>query len=178
MILPVTLEIGDRQLPTYALADSGAECKAFIDKSWAEDRKLPLYRLRHPFALKVFDGSVTDSGEVVHYVRCGMRTHDHFEKEIRLYVTQLAHYPIVLGLPWLKEHDPVTGWSANSMLFNSEYCRKNCNTPLRPTKIKALNDVPAKSRPEYLPDRPKALKDRDIAKVSLRAYAAYARRNY
>lgn len=178
MILPATLEIGDKRVPTYALADSGAEGRAFVDESWARDRNLPLFPLRNPFALKVFDGSETDSGQVTHYVQCGMRIHDHFERKTRFYVTRLAHYPIVLGLPWLKEHDPVTGWGANSMLFNSDYCRRNCNTPLRPTKIKALNDVPAKSRPKYLPDRPGALKDRDIAKVSLRACTAYARRKY
>ena len=178
MILPATLEIGDKRVPTYALADSGAEGRAFIDESWARDRNLPLSPLRNPFALKVFDGSETDSGQVINYIQCDMRIHDHFEKKIRFYVTRLAHYPIVLGLPWLKQHDPVTGWSANSMLFNSEYCQKNCNTPLRPTRIKALNDVPVKSRPEYLPDRPGILQNRDIAEVSLRACAAYARRDY
>lgn len=178
MILPVTLEIAETRVPTYALADSGAEGKAFIDESWARDRNLPLFSLRNPFVLKVFDGNETDSGQVTHYVQSGMRIHDHFERKIRLYVTRLAHYPIVLGLPWLKEHDPVTGWSANSMLFNSEYCRKNCNTPFKPTKIKALNDVPPKARPEYLPNRPDGLNSRDIAKVSLQACAAYARRGY
>ena len=176
MILPVTLERGELRLPTYALTDSGAEGKAFIDESWARSQNLPLIALRRPFALNVFDGTETSSGAVAYFVQSGMRIHDHFEPKIRLYVTKLAHYPVVLGLPWLKKHDPVVGWSANTMLFNSEYCRKNCNVPLKPTKIRALHDVPRKSRPEYLPARPEGLKDRDIAPVSLQACSMYARR--
>lgn len=102
---------------------------------------------------------------------------DHTEK-LRLYVTKLAHYPVVLGLPWLKQHDPTTGWSSNSMLFDSDYCRKNCNTPERPARVRLLHDVPRKGRPEHLPDRPVGLQRIDIAPISLRAAAAYARRNY
>lgn len=177
MILPTTLETKDERISTYALTDSGAEGKAFIDESWARDRNLPLLPLRDPFSLKVFDGNETESGQVTHYIQCGMRVHDHFEKKIRFYVTRLAHYPIVLGLPWLKQHDPTIGWSANSVLFDSEYCRTNCNTPLKPTRVKALNDVPAKSRPRYLPDLPAALRGYNIAKISLQACTMYARRN-
>ena len=33
MILPITLEIGDHPIYSYALIDSGAEGKAFIDES-------------------------------------------------------------------------------------------------------------------------------------------------
>jgi hypothetical protein len=48
MILPAALEIGDKRVPTYALADSGAEGRAFVDESWARDRNLPLFPLRNP----------------------------------------------------------------------------------------------------------------------------------
>ena len=50
--------------------------------------------------------------------------------------------------------------------------------PRKSNKIHALHELPPKARPIDLPDRPGPLKGRDIAKVSLNAYAAYARRNY
>jgi hypothetical protein len=50
--------------------------------------------------------------------------------------------------------------------------------PGKPNKIHALHKVPPKSRPIDLPNRPKLLSHQDIAKVSLRACATYARRNY
>ena len=42
IILPITLEIGEKTMPTYAMTDSGAEGKGFIDRSWAESHELPL----------------------------------------------------------------------------------------------------------------------------------------
>jgi hypothetical protein len=178
MILPVTLEDPGNRILTYTMADTGAEGKGFIDQDWANDHNLTLIPLERPFALEVFDGREAENGRVTHYVRIGMRIHDHYQKRMIFYVTQLAHYPIVLSLPWLKEHDLVIGFAAHSVQFNSEFCYKNCNTPSRPTKIRALHDMPSKARPKHLPPRPVGLRDKDIGQVSLRAYAAYARRNY
>lgn len=78
----------------------------------------------------------------------------------------------------MKKHNPRVDFVGNNFTFNSEFCRMNCNTPLRATKVRVLADVPVKAKPRYLPPRPVGLKDRDIAVVSLRACAAYARRNY
>ena len=49
----------------------------------------------------MFNGTETNSGRVTQYVSYGIRVHNYLEK-IRLYVTQLAYYPVVLGLLWLK----------------------------------------------------------------------------
>jgi hypothetical protein len=177
MILPVTLELENRKLPTYALTDSGAEGKGFVDQSWAESHELPLKKLKRPFPLEVFDGRESESGLVTHYITASLRIEDHFEKEVKLYVTQLAYYPVILGMPWLKEHDPRVGFASHTFTFDSEYCQKNCNTPARPSKIRALHDVPKRARPSYLPPRPPGLEYIDIAEVSLRACSAYIRRN-
>ena len=87
MILPVTLESGEQRLPTYALTDSGAQGKGFLDQSWAEAHELPLKKLRRPFMLEVFDGRSAESGKVTHYATVSMRVTDHYEKEIKLYMT-------------------------------------------------------------------------------------------
>jgi hypothetical protein len=46
-----------------------------------------------------------------------MRVADHYEKEIKLFVTQLAYYPVVLGMPWLKQHDPSVGFASHTFTF-------------------------------------------------------------
>ena len=115
---------------------------------------------------------------MTHCATVGMRVADHYEKEIKLFVTQLAYYPIVLGMLWLKEHDPRVGFASHTFTFESDYCRENCNTPSRPTKVKALHDVPKRARPMYLPVRPVGLENVNIAAVSLRACLAYIRRGY
>ena len=177
MILPANLEIGDKSLPTFAMTDSGAEGKGFIDRSWAESHELPLTKLKRPIGLEVFDGREAESGLITHYITVGMRIEDHYER-LRLYVTQLAHYPVILGMPWLKQHDPRVGFASHTFTFDSDYCRRHCNTPERPTKIQALHDLPKKARPQDLPPRPRPLEHMDIAKISLRACAAYRRRRY
>ena len=78
----------------------------------------------------------------------------------------------------MKLHNPRVGFASHTFTFNSEYCRKHCNTPARLTKINALHNLPLKSRPIDLLNRLKLLKDKDIARVSLSACAAYARRDY
>lgn len=177
MILPVTLKVGEETIPTYAMTDTGAEGKGFVDLNWAQGRQLPLQELKRPIRLEVFDGREAETRSITHYLKTDMVVGDHRET-ICLLATQLAHYPIILGMPWMKLHDPRVGFANHTFTFDSEYCRNNCNLPDRPTRIPALHDVPQKTRPAAVPDRPEKLRHLDIAKVSLRACAAYARRNY
>ena len=178
LILPATLLLGDRRIRTYAMTDTGCEPRGLIDESWARDNGLKLEPLKRPWKLRVADGNEVDSGSVTHYVCVPLRIHDHREEKSRLYVTKLGHYPVILGLPWIRQHNLRIDFAGNSFLFDSKYCQKHCNTPLQPTKVQALSDVPPKARPQHLPPRPTGLKEMDIGMVSLRACAAYARRNY
>ncbi|KAG0156270.1 hypothetical protein PDIDSM_3447 [Penicillium digitatum] len=136
------------------------------------------HTLTKPIQLEGFDGQEAECGPITHYVQMHIRISDHREKKACFLATQLAHYPIVLGLPWLKVHDPYVRFAEHSIEFNSDYCRRNCNIPLRSAKIQALHEIPVKSRPRNLPARPTGLEKRDIAAVSLAACAAYARKKY
>jgi hypothetical protein len=98
IILPVILELGSKILPTYAMTNIGAEGKGFINQSWAASHELPLKKLKKPFELKVFDGKNAESGMIIHYVKTRLKTENYCEK-IKLFVTQLAHYPVILGMP-------------------------------------------------------------------------------
>lgn len=158
------------------MLDSGAEGKAFIDQSWAESHNLRMHRLTHPITIEVFDGRPAESGQITHYVRIGMQIHDHRQKNMMLYVTQLGSYPIVLGMPWLKQHDPLISFGSHTLRFNSPYCQQHCNMPGLPSKVTAMHTVPAKIR-QRLKSAPEPLNQRDIFPVSLRAASMYARRS-
>jgi hypothetical protein len=86
MILPVTLELGSKTLPTYAMTDIGAEGKGFVNQSWTASHELFLKKLKKPFELKVFDGKNAKSGIIIYYVKTRLRIEDHCEK-IKLFVT-------------------------------------------------------------------------------------------
>lgn len=175
LILPVQLTVGENNLSTYALTDSGAEGKAFVDKGWAEERGIPLLSLKKPFKLEVIDGRSSEN-DVTHYITVACRVNDHYQKKMMMFVTQLAYYPVVFGMPWLKQHDPTIRFAAHTITFDSEYCRKHCNVPGRPSKLRALQDVPKSARTVPDPSRPEALRNRDICAVSLRAAAMYSRK--
>src|SRR5699024_8634597 len=82
MILPVTLAQCKKELSSYAMLDTGAEGKRFIDKEWAQDQGLELLPLRKPIRLETFDGQEAESGPITHYVQMHMRINDHQEKKI------------------------------------------------------------------------------------------------
>jgi hypothetical protein len=44
-----------------------------------------------------------------------------------MFVTKLGHYPIVLGIPWLKQHDVAIRFALNLVTFGSQYCLAHCN---------------------------------------------------
>jgi hypothetical protein len=98
MILPVILELESKTLPTYAMINTRAKGKGFINQSWAASHELSLKKLKKPFELKVFDGKNAENGMIIHYVKIRLRTEDRCEK-IKLFVTQLAYYSVILEMP-------------------------------------------------------------------------------
>jgi hypothetical protein len=44
-----------------------------------------------------------------------------------MFVTKLGHYPIVLGIPWMKLHDVVIRFSSYTLTFRSQYGTAYCN---------------------------------------------------
>jgi hypothetical protein len=104
------------------------------------------------------------------YARCDVKNGDHLDKNVVLYATPLSHYPIVLGHPWLKKHNPQANWADGSWEFKDPYCVQNCNLTRQPTRQKGLREVPKR----YIPD----LNYRDIASVSISSIQAYVKRGY
>jgi hypothetical protein len=45
----------------------------------------------------------------------------HREK-LPMFITMLGCYPIVLGIPWLKQHDIVIRFASNLVTFRSQHC--------------------------------------------------------
>jgi hypothetical protein len=41
-------------------------------------------------------------------------------------VAPLGKHNIVLGLPWLQQHDPIVHWSSRKLMFASDYCERHC----------------------------------------------------
>ena len=105
-----------------ALLDSGAT-GLFIDEEFAEAKGFPTKKL--PRAIQVYniDGTLNEYGAVRETVDLIVRYQDHTERAT-FYVTQLGGTPLILGHPWLVEHNPEIDWTTGKVLLNR--CPSEC----------------------------------------------------
>lgn len=76
----------------------------FMDLAHAGAHKLPIYHLSRPRPIRAFDGTFTTPATL--YTRVSMNINGHFEKSVFMFLTNLEHYAIIVGLLWLREHSP------------------------------------------------------------------------
>jgi predicted aspartyl protease len=126
LIVMCTLSLNTKEIPTHALIDCGATGYVFIDQYFADHHKLPLWPLKIPRAVEVIDGRKISSGDITHIVEAYLSIHEHHER-LPMFVTKLGHYPIMLGIPWLKQHDVAICFPSNLVTFGSQYCPAHCN---------------------------------------------------
>jgi len=113
-----------KECTTTALVDSGAS-ENFIDKAYAEASGIPMQQKTTPRRVLTVDGSEVTSGPVIHDAQIYL-TINHHEEDIHLHCITIGNTPIILGLPWLKLHDPVIGWKNHTVKFHSDHCAKKC----------------------------------------------------
>ena len=75
------------------------------------------------------DGKTTRSGEVTHYVPVQVKIGDH--EELIAFDSTTVGYDAILGLSWLKKHNPVIKWSDHSLSFPSSLHERSGLSPLR-----------------------------------------------
>ena len=125
LVLSAYLASDGTKTPTEALIDSGATGLAFIDEGFAEKHQLPRYALKKPRSLEVIDGRTIESGVITEIVRVTLVVNKHTE-DLCAFVTKLGHYPVVLGIPWLRQHNPTINWRDGTLDFESDFCLSNC----------------------------------------------------
>jgi hypothetical protein len=62
-----------------------------------------------------------------------------------MFVTKLGCYPIVLGIPWLKQHDVVIRFASKLVTFGSQHCLAHCVD--RAVTVRGTSEEP----PDVLP---------------------------
>ena len=55
-------------------------------------------------------------------------TINHHTEDIRLHCITIGNAPVILGLPWLKLHNPTIDWRAHRLSFHSDKCAERCLT--------------------------------------------------
>lgn len=99
-----------------ALLDSGAT-GLFIDAEFVKAKNLTTQRLPRSILLYNIDGTLNEHGSVKETVDLIVRYQDHTERAT-FYVTTLGGTELILGHPWLMEHNPEIDWTTGRITMS------------------------------------------------------------
>ena len=124
LLLPANIHHETFNHSATCFIDSGADAN-FADSAFISNLQIQTIPLTHPILLLLADGGPAPSGPITHEtIPLQLHIGDHIETTTFL-ITNLSH-PIILGLPWLRAHNPTIQWSNNIVTFNSPDCIINC----------------------------------------------------
>uniref|UniRef100_A0A3B4GQD0 Gypsy retrotransposon integrase-like protein 1 n=1 Tax=Pundamilia nyererei TaxID=303518 RepID=A0A3B4GQD0_9CICH len=110
--------------PCSALIDSGAE-QSFLDESLAHKLAIPIVPLPEPLWVSALDGSPLTT--VTHRTRTITLTlSGNHSEHLSLFLFKSPDAPLVLGYPWLQQHNPQIDWAAGRISGWSGQCHALC----------------------------------------------------
>ena len=107
-----------------ALLDSGAT-GLFIDPDFVRSKHLTTRPLSRAIPVYNVDGSPNEAGAIREVVDVVLRYRDHTERT-QFAVTGLGKSQMILGLSWLREHNPEINWATSEVKMSR--CPKRCRT--------------------------------------------------
>jgi dUTP pyrophosphatase len=107
------------------LIDSGAQ-RTFIDNEVVKRNNLPTNELTTPFTISLADGST--SPQIIDKTTTIETTiGDNHQEQLTCHITDSLTQPIILGLDWMKIHNPTFDFDTLDVQFDSPHCQTNCN---------------------------------------------------
>ena len=116
---------GEKESVTInAMIDSGAT-EDFIDREVCNKHGIKMIKAKNPREIYLADGKPSAMGPVTHMTKVPMDISSH--RELATFqVANLQNQDVILGMPWLREHNPTIDWNDKRITFNSERCTTWC----------------------------------------------------
>src|SRR5437667_3411044 len=144
IIVEIEIWTGKFWMKTFAMIDSGFSANV-IDSHFAAALNIhPIIKSR-AINYTMADGETSAGGTVTYDITTKIKI-DPYQEVLTLDITKLHSYPIMLGIPWLKRHDPWIQWSQHRITFNSPFCLTHCHLNDAYTAT-ALSEYPTFSPP-------------------------------
>jgi len=106
------------------MIDSGAT-EDFIDREVCNKHRIRMIKAKHPSEIYLADGKPSAMGPVTHVTKVPMDISSH--RDVATFqVANLQNHEVILGMPWLREHNPTIDWKDKRITFNSERCTTWC----------------------------------------------------
>ncbi len=123
-LLPVRLQWAAGRHDGTALLDSGAEGN-LLDISLAQLLHIPMVSLRHKVSVCALNGQSLPEISLS-TVPITLITSGNHSETISFLVTNSPLAPVVLGHPWLTQHNPRVDWGRNTVSEWSKACYASC----------------------------------------------------
>jgi hypothetical protein len=108
------------------MVDSGA-IDSYMSLETVERIRLCTREKKEPYELALVNGKAKrdNDGMVIKETLVFVMTISEHTKRAKLDVTQLRNHEIILGMPWIKKHNPIIDWVKGMISFD----RCECRTP-------------------------------------------------
>jgi len=121
--IDVGVKDGEGFTTQRGLVDSGSQGSC-IQRELSKDA-LTTHKLKpSPTVMVMADGNQSPAGPITHHDITTICIAGH-EEQVALDVASLSH-PLIIGMPWLRKHNPHIDYHADTMTFRSDFCRQNC----------------------------------------------------
>ena len=143
------------------MVDSGATTK-FLNRRFMKDNKVTTRKLKKPIPLYNIDGSENRDGTVSEVAVLDMTIGTHRESVVFI-VTDIGEEDVIIGLDWLREHNPDIDWERGSLRLSR--CPASCpahRDASVPVEVKARDTG---VRPTARSNSPRARKARKVGRV-------------
>ena len=105
-----------------ALLDSGAT-GLFIDADFVQAKNLTVQKLPRSIPIYNIDSSLNNHVSIKETVDLILHYQDHTERAT-FHVTALGGVPVILGHPWLSQHNPQVNWKTGEVIMSR--CPSEC----------------------------------------------------
>jgi hypothetical protein len=123
--LAITLEHEHAKIQSKALLDSGA-FTSFINYKFIQEHKLRTYKLDHE--IQAYNANSSLNKKITDYIKLKVIIENHVSEQVFL-VANIGHMNVILGMSFLKYHNPEIDWRRGELDFSC--CPNKCwiNTP-------------------------------------------------
>jgi Retroviral aspartyl protease len=104
-------------IETQPLVDSGAG-GIFMDQNYAQKHRFNLTKLEYPIMARNVDGTENKQGTIRYYMDLDIQVNGKTNME-RFLIAGLRNQKIILGLPWLREHNPEINWKEGTLQWRT-----------------------------------------------------------
>src|SRR5215471_343236 len=124
--LQVELQTTDTQdmKVAKALLDSGAS-GLFANQKYIDREQLNTRKLSEPIIVHNVDGTPNEAGPIKEVLDIVLQYNGHSERTT-FAVTEIGDQDLILGLPWLREHNPEVDWETGEVKMSR--CPSKCQT--------------------------------------------------